>query len=201
MLTAEVNDVTDKTTAPAPAPAPARNSLVHSLISDGNTARVKAQADYDAIIHDPTRTSDQDKAALAAAMKILAKTPNDVIAEQDAVLKSRELAEAASGHADAVKQIEDADAAFATWWKEQKPALLAAIEAKEQTLRTSAAVARTHQAKILTSLYQLRRHRLEHLHHAAPHLAKDPAGSPEQIYIRGTFADPAAGITWPNAKH
>jgi hypothetical protein len=77
-------------------------TLVSSIQDDDASAREKAKADlakakdiYFAILKDPARTSDKDKTLIAAAMKLLGKTPSDAACDADAIERAHALAKAA----------------------------------------------------------------------------------------------------------
>jgi hypothetical protein len=171
------------------------SGVVTSIIQDGNAERVKAEADYHAIAFDASRNSDQDKADLATAMRILGKTHNDVRAEQQAVVESRELYVKASGHPEAQKAKEYAYAAESEFHRVTKPTMLAEIDRMETEFRAKRDAAEDKEVKIMVALLALRRHRLKHGPlRAKGHLANEPVGSPAEIRIRGDYYRPADGV-------
>jgi hypothetical protein len=170
---------------------------VSSIMQDQNAERVKAERDYHEIAFDATRNSDQDKADLALALKILGKTPDDVRADHAAVTKSYELAAAASGHEEAKKATDDAKEALDEFLRRTRPAMLNQIEQLEQQHRNALNEANSTQVRILASLLLFRRHVLLHGRLKGKHLAPEPAGSPAEIRINGEYCDPAQG---PNPR-
>ena len=128
-------------------------------------------------------------------MRILGKTWNDVRAEHQAVVESRQLAAQATGHPEAEKASEAARAALSEFHRTTKPAMLAEIGRLQAAHERALGDAVQKQNDILGALLKLRRNRIKHAHlKVKGHLADEPAGSPEEVRINGELYDPTKGV-------
>ena len=125
----------------------------------------------------------------------MASTHADVRADQEALIKSHELAAQASGHPDAQQAKEDAYAAEGEFHRVTKPKMLAEIDRMATEFRAKRDAAEHKESEIMLALLNLRRHRLQHgALRVKGHLAEEPEGSPAEIRIRGHYYNPADGV-------
>lgn len=173
---------------------PAMNTAaISSVISDQNAARRKAESDYHGIAFNADRNTPADKKALAAAMDVLGKTHVDVMNDQAAIVKARELAATAAGREQAEKDRNAAIAAFDQWYAVERPKLIQQIEDTHRKLQLASDEPQNRLDTALRALHELRRHRIQHAH-LKQHHPSDPPGSPVEIRVRGRWLDPSKSI-------